>query len=121
MTISRSELRRSVVYDDLTSSSRSYAEPDTVSAVIETAAEDDLVEIICNSNGLKEIQIGDLASLQYEVDLASETFASWSPGLKTKVAEALTDLADWEAKLRRSGGVWDARLLADPNLSLEDL
>jgi hypothetical protein len=121
MTIFRSELRRCAQYDELCAVSFAPGEPDSIAFSIGTSGEEELVELECLSSGQKRILIYDKVGSRVEVDPASPTFRSWSYGLQKKVAELLIEIAEWEAKLRGLAQTWDIRLLANPELSPEDL
>ena len=119
MTISHSELRRNASYDEIIAFSFAPSEPNTVNFSIEIAGEEELIELECDFTGTKSIYIYDQRANRVEVDITGETFASWSKDLKVKITELLSELADWEASMRKPGGAWDICLLDEPNTTLE--
>jgi hypothetical protein len=107
MTISRSELRASVEYEALKATSFAPVDPDTINFEIGTEEHPELVEVECKGSGLKTIYYWNGAGQISPVSLHEPEFQGWSEGLRRKVAEALAELADWEAGLRKAGGAWD--------------
>jgi hypothetical protein len=118
MTTSLSELRKSVGYEELKVLSFAPASPDTINFEIATNEIEEIVEVECQSTGLKTVYYWDGPGRRIPVALNDQEFLGWSEGLRCKVAEVLAELAAWEANLRQTGGAWDP-LTYGPDLESE--
>jgi hypothetical protein len=107
MTTSPSELRRTVIYEALRAIAFAPANPDTINFEIGTDEQEELVEVACSGSGLKSVCYWEAPGQRISVALDGSEFMAWSEGLRRKVAEALAELATWEANLRQNGGAWD--------------
>ncbi|NCP10719.1 MAG: hypothetical protein GW859_01975 [Sphingomonadales bacterium] len=117
MTISHSEIRRNARYSEISAFSFTSCEPDTVNFSISIGGVEELVELECDWTGTKTVIIYDEKSRRTPIDIKGPIFASWSGDLKRKISELLSELAEWEASMRKPMGAWDVRFLADPNFS----
>ena len=121
MTISHSNLRRTVSYAEIEADAISAVEPDSIGFSLTIAGEAEALVLECLASGAKNLVIYDTDRQRIVVDQGGGEFSSWSEGLKLKVAELLHELTDWETNLRKVRGAWDIRLLADADITFDDL
>lgn len=124
MTTSPSEIRKQVVYSDLSYVQVSPVEPDTINFEIMKNDEILLAEWKCTVEGKRSLYFWNQESdkwSRHSTEPDDIDFKACSEGFREKVHELKKELDDWEANCRKPLGVWDPRLLANPPLDYDEL